>query len=263
MRFAMSSAVVCLALVAGSGAVGAQTAKSAAARATQEGVSTSNQPAGFYLDGGGRIETSTRQFQNSAGTARALPYAAIGHGDSFSANTRDGAWLRALQFGNVGLGPALNFDRHVAVPGKGSPRITDMFGSAKVGAFLDYREAGLEWGRITVTSGAQFLGSAPGFDIRATKRFNLSEGLSLNFGPTLAFADSRDYGLRQISLNPPVMAATGALLQIEKELAANLKATLTANYAVLHPPQNAAAPLPGGRNRFDFGLTLSTRLFGQ
>ena len=86
--------------------------------------------------------------------------------------------------------------------------------------------------------------------------------------PSLSFGDPERFGaLPQIN-NPNRLAATGAALQFEKELGRNITATVSANYALVHGQLNSNAPsfgsgLPGNRNRFDIGLTLSTRLFGQ
>ncbi len=230
--------------------------------------SDADSPLGFFLDGGATARTSTRRGRSSVGTFRALPYLGGGYGDSFSLDTVDGGWLKLGNVNNFGFGPALSVDRYLSIPKRGEPKITDIFGSGKVGAFINYQDGAMEWGRLTVTSGTAFLGSADGVDIRATKRFNLSDSLSVNFGPTLTFSDTRLPNVAPLNLTSGRVAATGASLQIEKELKSNLTATVTANYAVVHNTPTLQTPsgainLPVGRNRFDIGLTLSTRLFGQ
>jgi hypothetical protein len=228
----------------------------------------SDSPLGFFLDGGASARTSTRRGRSSVGTFRALPYLGGGHGDSFSLDTVDGGWLKLGKVNNFGFGPALSLDRYVTSPKRGEPKITDIFGSGKVGAFINYQDGAMEWGRLTVTSGTAFLGSADGVDIRATKRFSLSDTLSVNFGPTLTFSDTRLPNIAPVAVSSGRVAATGASLQIEKEVRKNLTATVTANYALVHNTPTLQTPsgtinLPVGRNRFDIGLTLSTRLFGQ
>jgi hypothetical protein len=219
---------------------------------------------GFFLDAGGQLRLATRDGRNSAPNFRTLPYAGIGYGDVFALDTQEGGWLQLGRAGSFGFGPAVTFDRHLTTPLKSQSRVTDIFGAARTGAFMRYVDGQDEWGRLTVTSGILGSGSSQGFDIKATKRFGVADGLSLNFGPTLSFGDGERFGaVTPLSVNPNRLAATGAALQIEKELGRNLTATIAANYALVHTPPNSGAPLPGGRNRFDIGLTLSTRLIGQ
>lgn len=219
-------------------------------------------PTGFYADLGGQGRASSRRARNSGATLRVLPYVGIGYGDSFSADTMDGAWAKVGSLGNFGFGPAITLDRRVTVPTRTGSHITDMFGSAKAGAFLNYQQNGEEWGRITFSAGTPILGSEPGFDLKMTRTFSLGDTVMVSLGPTLSFNDYKRTDLVAPQFTGTKLAATGATFQLEKELSRNFTATLSANYALLHPAPNSSAQVtPGGRNRYDFGITL-TRRFG-
>jgi hypothetical protein len=224
---------------------------------------TQGSPTGFYADFGAQTGVATRRARNSAGTVRALPSLGVGYGDVFSADTVDGAWARVGKIGSFGFGPAITLDRHIAAPRLGSSRITDVFGSAKAGAFLNYQQNGAEWGRLTVSAGTPILGSEPGLDIRATRTFSLGETVMVSLGPTLSFNEYKRTDLVVPQFTGTRLAATGATLQLEKDLGRNLKATVTANYAILHPTPSGNAQTPGARNRYDFGIALTRRFGGD
>lgn len=224
--------------------------------------------AGFTLDAGGQLRLATQARRNSTPNFRTLPYAGIGYGDVFSLDSQDGGWLQLGRAGGFGFGPALTLDRHLTTPARPTSQVTNIFGTARTGAFMRYVDGDDEWGRLTVTSGILGSGSSQGFDIRATKRFGLADGMSLNFGPTLSFGDPERFGALPQLNNSSRLAATGTGLQFEKELGRNVTATVSANYAMVHGSLNTGpATLINGtnssRNRFDIGLTLSTRLIGQ
>jgi hypothetical protein len=220
-------------------------------------------PTGFYADIGAQVGAATRRARNSGAAVRVLPSLGIGYGDVFSADTIDGAWLRAGRIGGFGFGPAITLDRHVAASPRGNSRITDVFGSAKAGAFLNYQQNGAEWGRLTVSSGTPILGSEPGVDIKATRTFSLGDTVMVSLGPTLSFNEYKRTDLVVPQFGTTRLAATGATFQLEKELGRNLTATVTANYAILHPTPNSNAQTPGGRNRYDFGIALTRRFGGD
>jgi hypothetical protein len=220
-------------------------------------------PTGFYADVGAQAGAATRRARHSGATVRVLPSLGIGYGDAFSADTNNGAWLKAGNLGSFGFGPALTLDRHISASKRGNSRITDVFGSAKAGAFLNYQQNGAEWGRLTVSSGTPILGSEPGLDIKATRTFSLGDTVMVSLGPTLSFNEYKRTDLIVPQFSTTRLAATGATFQLEKELGRNLTATVTANYAILHPTPNSNAQTPGGRNRYDFGIALTRRFGGE
>ena len=220
-------------------------------------------PTGFYADIGAQVGAGTRRARHSGATVRALPSLGIGYGDVFSADTIDGAWLKVGSLGSFGFGPALTLDRHVSASSRSASRITDVFGSAKAGAFLNYQQNGAEWGRLTVSSGTPILGSEPGLDIKATRTFSLGDTVMVSLGPTLSFNEYKRTDLVVPQFSTTRLAATGATFQLEKDLGRNLTATVTANYAILHPAPNSNAQTPGGRNRYDFGIALTRRFGGE
>ncbi len=141
-------------------------------------------------------------------------------------------------------------------------RFSSVFAVPQAGAFVSFRDNGLELGRFAVTTGA-IAGTPRGFDIAATRSFGLADGVSINFGPTLSFGEAERFGFTAQAWSGTRLAATGATLGFEHALSSQTKASLSASYALIHalPGQNV---LPqGGRNRFDVGLTLSTKLLGH
>jgi hypothetical protein len=220
-------------------------------------------PLGFYADIGAQAGAATRRARNSGAAFRVLPSIGVGYGDVFSADTIDGAWAKVGRIGSFGFGPAVTLDRHIAASTRSNSRITDVFGSAKAGAFLNYQQNGAEWGRLTVSAGTPILGSEPGLDIKATRTFSLGDTVMVSLGPTLSFNEYKRTDLVVPQFTGTRLAATGATFQLEKDLGRNLTATVTANYAILHPTPNSNAQTPGGRNRYDFGIALTRRFGGD
>jgi hypothetical protein len=215
---------------------------------------------GFFFDQSGGLNLSSPRSLPVTDRFRILPYASIGS-ETFALRPLDGR-LDAFNGNAFGLGPTIA--NTPFEPVARSNRVTDSFTTGRGGAFLNYLQDGQEWGRLAITTGIGGTGAAKGFDIRAMKRFGLSDGVSLNFGPTLSFGEHERFGIAPQAAGAARLTAAGATLQLDREINTNLKASLSANYSMLQPIQGSAAPLaPGQRNRLDFGLTLSTRLLGN
>ncbi len=197
---------------------------------------------------------------------RMMPYAAIGGEAAWNRNIwLEGMRLRETDTSSINLGTTSHVERRFAPIKDPNDRFTDVFAVPQMGAFINYRSGGAEISRLAITTG--IMGSASrGFDIAATRSFGLSDGVSLNFGPTLSFGEAERFGFQPQSWTGSRLGAAGATLGLQAAVTERVTASLSASYSVIYNQQSLAptATVPvGGRNRLDVGLTLSTRLLGQ
>jgi hypothetical protein len=210
---------------------------------------------GFSL-GGARADIVAPGF-------RVMPYA----GSGTEPTLRQRVWNDAAQFAvgeraNLAVGSTSHFERRFNAVRDPSDRFSEVFAVPQSGAFVSFRDNGLELGRFAVTTGV-IAGTPRGFDIAATRSFGLADGVSVNFGPTLSFGEAERFGFASQAWSGTRLAATGATLGFERALTTQTTASLSASYALIHALPNQVATPQGGRNRFDIGLTLSTKLLGN
>jgi hypothetical protein len=195
-----------------------------------------------FLLGTGTPATATVKSQPSF---RMMPYAAIGGEAAWNRNIwLEGLRLRETDASSINLGTTSHVERRFAPAKNPNDRFTDVFAVPQLGAFVNYRSGGAEIGRLAITTG--ITGSASrGFDIAATRSFGLSDGVSLNFGPTLSFGEAERFGFQPQSWTGSRLGAAGATLGLQAAVTERVTASLSASYSVIYNQHPAAWSVTG------------------
>jgi hypothetical protein len=214
----------------------------------------------------GGVTAGSTTATKSQPSFRTMPYAPVGGESGWNRNIwLEGVRLQPSETSSFNVGTTSHVERRFAPAKDPTDRFADVFAVPQMGAFVNYRNEGIELARLAVTT--SIMGSASrGFDIAATRSFGLSDGLSLNFGPTLSFGESERFGFQPQAWNGTRLGAAGATFGLQAAVSERVTASLSASYSVLYNQPGLAVPTTptnSGRNRLDIGLTLSTRLLGQ